>query len=165
MIDSRSRLVVVTAEGQVTRADFEEYLEVVTGAGANGYAKIFDGTRGENAMTREDMLALAGRFREMHAQPHGPLAIVLQPDRQARLEPVLGALATADRHCTCLRPCERRRLGSKGWQQQRQKYNGRARSPKISTLLNNRWPLSAVSAATFFGVTSRTNACWGHSTS
>ena len=40
----------------MTRADFEEYLEVVTGAGANGYAKIFDGTRGENAMTREDML-------------------------------------------------------------------------------------------------------------
>jgi len=81
----------------VTRADFEEYLEVVTGAGANGYAKIFDGTRGENAMTRDDMLALAARFREMHAQPHGPRAIVLQPDRQARLEPVLGALAAADR--------------------------------------------------------------------
>ena len=81
----------------MTRADFEEYLEVVTGAGANGYAKIYDGTRGENAMPREDMLALAGRFREMHAQPHGPLAIVLQPDRQARLEPVLGALAAADR--------------------------------------------------------------------
>jgi hypothetical protein len=97
VIDSRSRLVVVTAEGTVTRADFEEYLEVVTGAGANGYAKIFDGTRGENAMTREDMLALAARFREMHAEPHGPLAIVLQPDRQARLEPVLGALAAADR--------------------------------------------------------------------
>jgi hypothetical protein len=97
VIDSRSRLVVVTAEGKVTWADFEEYLEVVTGAGANGYAKIFDGTHGENAMTREDMLALAARFREMHAEPHGPLAIVLQPDRQARLEPVLGALAAADR--------------------------------------------------------------------
>ena len=42
-------------------------------------------------------IGIIGRFREMHAQPHGPLAIVLQPDRQARLEPVLGALAAADR--------------------------------------------------------------------
>ena len=97
VIDSRSRLVLVTVHGKLTRAAFGEYLDVVTGAGANGYAKIFDGTHGENAMTREDMLAFAARFREMHAQPHGPLAIVLQPDRQARLEPVLGALAAADR--------------------------------------------------------------------
>jgi hypothetical protein len=97
-IDSRSRRVVVTADGKLTRGEFEEYLEAVTGAGANGYAKIFDGTRGENAMTREDMLALAVRFREMHdAQPHGPLAIVLEPVKQARLEPMLGALAAADR--------------------------------------------------------------------
>ena len=43
LIDSRSRLVVVTAEGYVTRAEMEEYLEVVTGANANAYAKIFDG--------------------------------------------------------------------------------------------------------------------------
>jgi hypothetical protein len=96
-IDSRRRLVVVTVEGAVTRAEFEEYLEVVTRAGANGYAKIFDGTRGENAMTREDMLALAARFRMMHAQSHGPLAIVVAPDNQLCLEPVMGALAAADR--------------------------------------------------------------------
>lgn len=75
LIDSRSRRVVVTAEGKVTRAEFEEYLEAVTGAGANSYGKIFDGTRGENAMAAEDMAALAARFRQLHAQPHGPLAI------------------------------------------------------------------------------------------
>ena len=46
LIDSRSRRVVVTAEGRVTRAEFGEYLEVVAGAGANAYAKIFDGTLG-----------------------------------------------------------------------------------------------------------------------
>jgi hypothetical protein len=96
-IDSRARLVVVTAEGTVTRGEFEEYLEAVTGARANGYAKIFDGTRGENGLTKEDMLAMAVRFREMHAEPHGALAIVLQPARQARLEPLIGSLAAADR--------------------------------------------------------------------
>ena len=97
LIDSRSRLVVVTAEGKVTRAEFEEYLEVVTAAGANSYGKIFDGTRGENAMAGEDMAALAARFRQLHAEPHGPLAIVLAPARRVQLEPVLGALAAADR--------------------------------------------------------------------
>jgi hypothetical protein len=97
LIDSRSRRVVVTAEGKVTRAEFEEYLEAVTGAGANSYGKIFDGTRGEIAMAAEDMAALAARFRQLHAQLHGPLAIVLAPARRVQLEPVLGALAAANR--------------------------------------------------------------------
>jgi len=96
-IDSRSRRVVVTAEGKVTLAEFEEYLEVVTAVGANSYGKIFDGTRGEIAMAAEDMAALAARFRQLHAEPHGPLAIVLAPARRVQLEPVLGALAAADR--------------------------------------------------------------------
>jgi hypothetical protein len=97
LIDSRSRQVLVTAEGDVTRADMEEYLEVVTGAGANGYAKIFDGRPGKAAMDMADMVALGARFRVMHGEPHGPLAIVLQPTRRHHLEPVLGMLAAAER--------------------------------------------------------------------
>jgi hypothetical protein len=97
LIDPRSRRVVVTAEGRVTRAEFEEYLEVVTGAGANGYAKIFDGSLGENAITTEDMALFGARFRQLHAEPHGPLAIVLPAAKRAGLVPVLGALAAADR--------------------------------------------------------------------
>lgn len=97
LIDSQSRRVVVTAEGRVTRAEFEEYLEVVAGARANSYGKIFDGTLGENAMTGEDMATLAARFRQLHAEPHGPLAIVLAPARRIGLEPVLGALAAGNR--------------------------------------------------------------------
>jgi hypothetical protein len=97
LIDSRSRLVVVTAEGHVTRAEMEEYLEVVTGAKANAYAKIFDGRCGKGCMDRADMLALGARFRVMHSEPHGPLAIVLQLARRHRLQPVLGMLAAAER--------------------------------------------------------------------
>ena len=96
-IDSRSRLVLVTAEGEVTRAEMEEYLEVVTGAGANGYAKIFDGRSGKGGMDVADMMALGARFRAMHSEPHGPLAIVLPPVHRDRLEPVLGVLAAAER--------------------------------------------------------------------
>jgi hypothetical protein len=97
LIDSRARLVRVTAEGEVTRADFEEYLEAVTGAHANGYAKIFDGRSGKGGMDTADMQALGARFRVLHAEPHGPLAIVLQPARRHRLQPVLGMLAAAER--------------------------------------------------------------------
>src|SRR6266545_69270 len=97
VIDSRSRRVVVTAEGKVTRAEFEEYLEVVTGARSNSYAKVFDGTQGENGMAQEDMLVLGARFRELHSEAHGRLAIVLSPAKRAQLEPVLGVLAAADR--------------------------------------------------------------------
>jgi hypothetical protein len=115
VIDSRARQVVVTAEGKVTRAEFEEYLEAVTGAGANPYAKIFDGTRGENAIDREDMLALAARFRQLHAEPHGPLAIVLPVARRARLEPVLGALAAADRPLRLFTSLRTARRWIDGW--------------------------------------------------
>ena len=79
--------MTVVAEGRVTRAEIEAYLEAVTGAGANDYAKIFDALRGEGAMTRDDMAILAAT----------PLAILLQEQRQAGLEPVLGVLAAADR--------------------------------------------------------------------
>ena len=97
LIDSRSRLVLVTAEGDVARADMEEYLEVVTAAGANGYAKVFDGRAGKGCMDAADMMALGARFRAMHSEPHGPLAIVLQPARRPNLQPVLGMLAAAER--------------------------------------------------------------------
>ena len=97
LIDSRSRLVLVTAEGEVTRAEMEEYLEVVTGAGANGYAKIFDGRSGKDGMDTADMLALGAKFRALHCQPHGPLAIVLPPARRDCLQPILGILAAAER--------------------------------------------------------------------
>ena len=38
-IDSRKRLVSVTAEGGITRADVDAYLEAVIGAGALEYRK------------------------------------------------------------------------------------------------------------------------------
>ena len=110
-IDSRRRVVEITAEGRVTRPEMEEYLEAVSGAGANGYAKIFDATRGELGMTNEDMSVMAATFRQMYSDPHGPLAIVLQQERQARLLPVLGALAAADRPLGLLTT----RLAAKRW--------------------------------------------------
>jgi hypothetical protein len=96
-IDSKHRLVVVTAEGDVTRADVEEYLDVVEGGGALGYRKLYDGRAGNVAMDHDEMMALAARFRSYHHHPVGALAIVLLRDQAELVARMLGILASADR--------------------------------------------------------------------
>jgi hypothetical protein len=96
-IDSRQKLVTVTCEGDVTRADLVDYLQAVEGAGALTYCKLFDGTALQTSMTALDMLEIGARFRSHHARPIGPLAIVLPPDKADLFARVLGILAAADR--------------------------------------------------------------------
>ena len=70
-IDPDQRLVTAVAEGEVTRACFEAYLDAIDQADALGYRKLFDGTRGAISMEREDVLALGVRMRTSHAT--GPM--------------------------------------------------------------------------------------------
>jgi hypothetical protein len=96
-IDSKQQLVVVTAEGDVTRADAEEYLDVIEGGGALAYRKLYDARAGTVVMDHDEMMAVAARIRSYHHHPVGPLAIVL-PDAVADLRArLLGILASADR--------------------------------------------------------------------
>ena len=96
-IDSRQQLVVVTAEGDVTRADAEEYLDAIEGGGALAYRKLYDARAGTVVMDHDEMMAVAARIRSYHHHPVGPLAIVL-PDAVADLRArLLGILASADR--------------------------------------------------------------------
>lgn len=96
-IDSRRRLVVVTAEGDVTRMDAEEYLDVVEGSGALAYRKLYDGRAGNLVMDHEELMAVAVRIRSYHDHPVGPLAIVLPDDVIDPAARMLGVLAMADR--------------------------------------------------------------------
>ncbi len=98
-VDSKERLVIATAEGAVTRAEVENYLEVMNGAGTLSYRKLFDCSRGDTAMTAEDMLAIGVQIRARHATAGtlGPLAIVVPPDQSELVSRVLGILAAADR--------------------------------------------------------------------
>lgn len=96
-IDSKYRLVVVTAEGDVTHADAEEYLDVIEGGGALAYRKLYDGRDGNVVMNHDEMMAIAARFRSYHHRPVGPLAIVLPHDKAEPVARVLGVLASADR--------------------------------------------------------------------
>lgn len=105
-IDSRKRLIVVTAEGPVTRADIDELLDAVTGAKALAYRKLVDATAGRFAMSALDMLAIGARVRSLHVGSVGAVALVL-PGRLPRddepedaptlVARLLGILASAKR--------------------------------------------------------------------
>ena len=98
-VDSKERLVIAIAEGDVTRAEIEDYITVMNGAGTVSYRKLFDGSRGDTTMTEQDMLAIGVQIRARHAVagPLGPLAFVVSPAKSELVSRVLGILATADR--------------------------------------------------------------------
>jgi hypothetical protein len=96
-IDSRQQFVTVTAEGDVTRADAEDYLDAIEGGGALAYRKLYDGRGGNVAMSHDEMMAIAVRFRSYHHLPVGALAIVLLHDQAGPVARMLGILAAAER--------------------------------------------------------------------
>ena len=96
-IDSKQQLVVVTAEGDVTHADAEEYLDVIEGGGALAYRKLYDGRDGNVVMNHDEVMAIAARVRSYHHRPVGALAIVLPQDKAELVARMLGVLASADR--------------------------------------------------------------------
>lgn len=98
-VDSKDRIVITVADGDVTRADVDNFITAMNGAGTLPYRKLFDGSRGETTMTPEDMLAIGVRIRERHAAggKPGALAVVVPPDKSELVSRVLGILATADR--------------------------------------------------------------------
>jgi hypothetical protein len=109
-IDSRHQFVVVTAEGDVSRADADDYLDAIEGGGALAYRKLYDARAGNVVMNHDEMMAVAVRLRSYHHRPVGPLAIVLSDDKAEATARVLGILASADRpikRFTSLAPARR----------------------------------------------------------
>ena len=96
-IDSRRQLVVVTAEGDVSRADADDYLNAIEGGGALAYRKLYDARAGNVVMNHDEMMEIAVRLRSYHHRPVGPLAIVLSDDKAEAAARMLGILASADR--------------------------------------------------------------------
>ena len=106
-IDATEKLVTATAEGGITRAEFEAFLDAVGGADAHGYRKLFDGAQAEPQMKPHDILALGARMRAAHtAGPIGALAAVVPRDMVDELGRVLGILATARRPMRVFREIE-----------------------------------------------------------
>jgi hypothetical protein len=98
-IDPKQRLVTAIADGDVTRAEFEAFLDAVRNAGAYSYRKLFDGLRGDTRMAPEELLALGARMRASHelGGPIGALAAVIPDDKADMVARVLGMLAAAER--------------------------------------------------------------------
>jgi len=98
-IDSRRRLVSVTAEGAITRADVDAYLEAVIGVGALEYRKLFDWRAGTPAMDFPELMSVMAEVRGYHDRPHGALAVVVseQQRQSEQLARVFGVLLSARR--------------------------------------------------------------------
>ncbi len=90
--------MTVVAEGDVTRSEFESYLDVIDNAGLHAYRKLFDGGRADTTMGPENILAIGVRMRTSHhTNPVGPLAVVVPEDKITMVSRVLGMLAAANR--------------------------------------------------------------------
>lgn len=79
-------------------ADATALLEVLAGAQALSYRKLFDGRRVHSTMTGDELLTLCAKIRTYHEQgPLGALAIVATHEQSVTFARLLGALAAADR--------------------------------------------------------------------
>lgn len=97
-IESKHRLMTVVAEGDVTRPEFDAYLDVIDNAELFTYRKLFDGSAADTSMGAENILAVGVRMRSAHqTRAVGPLAVVVSEDKIAMVSRVLGMLAAADR--------------------------------------------------------------------
>lgn len=98
IIDSKATLLTAVAEGDVTRPEFEAYLDMIDRTGLYTYRKLFNGLEADTSMGADNILAMGVRMRTSHQlNPVGPLAVVVAEDRVAMVSRVLGMLAAASR--------------------------------------------------------------------
>jgi len=97
-IDSKARLYTAIAEDDVSLSDAVELLEVMAGANAMSYRKLFDSRAATSTMSVDEMLSLCAKIRSYHEQgTMGALAIVATADQTMDFARLLGALASAKR--------------------------------------------------------------------
>lgn len=98
VIDSRKKLIIVSAEGEFTFTEVWDYLVAIAGANALTYRQLFDLSQACTTLTPAEAMELGVRMRMHHNQSvAGPVAVVMplrQSDPVARL---LGIMATAER--------------------------------------------------------------------
>lgn len=109
VISSRERIATVTGEGEVGRSDIEHWLDIVDGAMLLPFRKLVDLGAATLDLQAEDMMALGIRFRAHHANPMGPLALVLPPEVPEVVERGLGILAAGQRPMRLFRSLPRAR--------------------------------------------------------
>lgn len=97
-LDPTQHFVLVSAEGEITRADIEAYLSEIERLGAVGWRKLVDLSNARPALTEEDVLTIGLRFRQAdEAGDVGALAVVMPKSDPERVMRLLGFLAAAKR--------------------------------------------------------------------
>jgi hypothetical protein len=97
-VDHETRLMAATAEGDITKVEFEEFLYATVSENTGGYRKLFDGRFATTHMATQDVFDFGLRMKARHGiERTGPLAVVMAPHHYELVSRVLGMLATADR--------------------------------------------------------------------
>ena len=97
-VDHEARLMTATAEGDISKAEFEEFLYATVSENTGPYRKLFDGRFATTHMAPQDVFDFGIRMKARHGiEKSGPLAVVMQPHLYDLISRVLGMLATADR--------------------------------------------------------------------
>jgi hypothetical protein len=97
-LDPSRHFVMVSAEGEVTRADVEAYLSEIERSNATSWRKLLDLRSARVALSADDVLAIGVRLREADASGDvGALAVVMPEVDPEGLMRLLGFLAAAKR--------------------------------------------------------------------
>jgi hypothetical protein len=98
VINSRSKLIVATAEDGFTFKEALDYLKMIAGADALDYRQLLDISQAVARMSSAEAMELGVHIRTYQSRSAaGPLAIVV-PDRQSDLiARLLGIMAMAQR--------------------------------------------------------------------
>jgi hypothetical protein len=92
------RIAICVARGEITLAEFGDFVRDLAQAGVLHYRKIFDVTEAKSStIGTDELLAADQRLRAVIGKgPRGPLAVVADPNR-GELAHVFKALAADDR--------------------------------------------------------------------
>ena len=97
-VDHEARLLLTTAEGDISKTEFEEYLYATVSENTGPYRKLFDGRFATTHMAPQDVFDFGVWMKaRQDIEKSGPLAIVMGPEHYDLVSRVLGMLATANR--------------------------------------------------------------------
>lgn len=98
IIDSKKKLIIVSAEGEFTFTEVWAYLEAVAGANALEYRQLLDLSQAFTQLTPGEAMELGVRMRMQHSQfAAGPVAVVMPEQQSDPVARLLGIMATAER--------------------------------------------------------------------
>jgi hypothetical protein len=98
-ISHDEKLVIAVADGEIDRADIDQYLSAVIAQGAMPYRKLFDATFAPMTLGVAELRALGQRVAEhaKHGSEVGPVAIVVGSELANEMALIFQSRAIADR--------------------------------------------------------------------